>query len=243
MSEKKSWNPVKRLSHCSCHKLTGGHEAGLFERLLMLLIPHFDIIKSPAKGEGGTETTVYLRRFYLFRSKWFGMNFGDVYLHHIVRSDDDPDPHDHPWGFTGLILSGGYMDQSWKWNAPQLVLETTVSTMVCDACEGCGTWGNVGFESTCETCDGQGFKTLMGARKFITQQGHRTGPHLERVRPLTVIRREAEHIHRVIVAPGKTAWTLIFTSGYNRDWNFITESGPVMWRKYLGIPAGVDVGE
>jgi hypothetical protein len=45
------------------------------------------------------------------------------------------------------------------------------------------------------------------------------------------------------VSPGKTAWTLIVTQGYNRDWNFITEKGPVFWRTYLGIPDKVDVGE
>lgn len=33
-----------------------------------------------------------------------------LYLHHIRQSDNDPDPHDHPWDFTTLILWGGYLN-------------------------------------------------------------------------------------------------------------------------------------
>jgi hypothetical protein len=218
----KSWNPVKRLSHCQCDKLTGGHQAGWFERLLMLLIPHFDIIKSVDIRSGAPKmVTVYLRRFYLFRSKWFGLNFGDVYLHHIVRSDDDPDPHDHPWGFLGFILKGGYLDQSYTWEPATLSHEQNVSI------------GGSFFNPV----------VVAGEPRFVATPGRRVGPSWEKVRPLTFIRRAATHIHRVIVPTGETAWTLIFTTGYCRDWNFITENGPVMWRRYLGIPDGIDVGE
>ncbi len=33
-----------------------------------------------------------------------------VYLHHIIRSDEDRVLHDHPWKFTSLILWGGYVE-------------------------------------------------------------------------------------------------------------------------------------
>lgn len=225
-------NPVRRLSNCYCHKLTpgAGHQPGWFERLLTKLVPHFDIIKavrcedcygcglthpfellgikgvfdetcSMCEGTGKVVVT-YLRRFYLFRSKWIGKNFGDLYLHHIVRSDDDPDPHDHPWGFWGFVIAGGYTDQQWLWV----------------------THGDIIFSSTEGT-------------------GRRIGPQNEVVKPRSFIKRAAEHIHRVILPEGKTAWTLIWTSGYSRDWNFITENGPVFWRTYLNIPSGVEVGE
>jgi hypothetical protein len=126
-------NPVKRLSHCYCHKLTPGiDQPGWFERLLMKLVPHFDIVKTTQllcpncvlecdfcdNPENTKATVIYLRRFYLWRSKWIGKNWGDLYLHHIIRSDDDPDPHDHPWGFTGFILAGGYTDEQWRWLPP-----------------------------------------------------------------------------------------------------------------------------
>lgn len=235
----------RRLSHCHCHKLTPGkgHQPGWFERFLLALIPHFDIIKGigtcTACGKdasnGGTivdasctscggamkegYTTLYLRRFYLFRSRWLGLNFGDVYLHHIVRSDDDPDPHDHPWSFLGFILKGGYRDDQYRWHVPGLTLETDFSVKT----------------------DGSGRSYVD--RRIIYSAGRREGPFPETVKPLSIIRRPATHIHKVIVPEGKTAWTLIFTTGYGRDWNFITEKGPVMWRKYLGIPEGIDVGE
>ena len=50
----------------------------------------------------------YLDRLRLFSCPWFG-----VYLHHIHRPDADPDPHDHPWWFASIILSGSYEEDVW----------------------------------------------------------------------------------------------------------------------------------
>ena len=72
------------------------------EKILLKLFEHHDITK---------EGLLYLRRFFLFSTRW-----GGVYLHHIVRSDDDKFPHDHPWDFTTLILSGGYRDEQWQFD-------------------------------------------------------------------------------------------------------------------------------
>lgn len=47
----------------------------------------------------------YMCRYRLFRVPLFG-----VFLHHILRSDEDPDLHDHPWNFVSLILWGGYLE-------------------------------------------------------------------------------------------------------------------------------------
>jgi hypothetical protein len=231
------FNLVKKLSHCQCHRLTQGYpgteavQRSLIERLLLKFVPHFDIVKDiPAcpecEGAGwnpksyypdpcgtcagasvdrASHTVLYLRRFYIFRSRWFGLNFGDIYLHNIVRSDDDQDPHDHPWGFRGIVLRGGYTDERWYWAEYRCIPPTT-------------------------------------------KKGVRLGPVRESVEPFQFIRRVAEHIHRVRLNSGPQgdetqAWTLIFTSAYARDWHFITENGPVFWRRYLGIPDDVDVGE
>lgn len=67
-------------------------------RLLTWLLPHRDIVK---EGKG-----LYLRRFYLGRL--FGWR---LFLHYIARSDDDRDPHDHPWDFATFILKGGYVEE------------------------------------------------------------------------------------------------------------------------------------
>lgn len=51
---------------------------------------------------------LYLRRFYLTpRIPLLNVRF---FLHHILRSDDDKWPHDHPWPFTSLILAGKYIE-------------------------------------------------------------------------------------------------------------------------------------
>jgi hypothetical protein len=34
-----------------------------------------------------------------------------VYLHRVVRPDNSPDLHDHPWPFWHLILEGGYEEE------------------------------------------------------------------------------------------------------------------------------------
>lgn len=47
----------------------------------------------------------YLCRYRLFRCKWFKLT-----LHHILRSDEDPDLHCHPWHFVSLILWAGYLE-------------------------------------------------------------------------------------------------------------------------------------
>jgi hypothetical protein len=36
---------------------------------------------------------------------------GLIYLHHIHRADDDPNPHTHPWEGFSLILRGGYKEE------------------------------------------------------------------------------------------------------------------------------------
>jgi hypothetical protein len=61
----------------------------------------FDIVK-----EVDGEKVLYLRRYFVWRSKYF-----NVFLHNIVRPDEDPDPHDHPWSFTSVVLRGGYTEQ------------------------------------------------------------------------------------------------------------------------------------
>lgn len=51
---------------------------------------------------------VHFRRFRLLQTPWFA-----IYIHQILRSDEDLDPHDHPWAFSSVILEGAYEEQSW----------------------------------------------------------------------------------------------------------------------------------
>jgi hypothetical protein len=52
------------------------------------------------------DDVLYLRRWIL--AKAFGWKF---MLHKIVRADHDRCHHDHPWGFFGFILKGGYTEE------------------------------------------------------------------------------------------------------------------------------------
>lgn len=45
--------------------------------------------------------------------------------------------------------------------------------------------------------------------------------------------RSAEYAHRVRLAPGKTAWTLVFTGPCRRVWGFWTAKGRRRWDEYL----------
>lgn len=52
-----------------------------------------------------TEGNPYLVRWTIFSCSWFG-----IFIHKILRSDDDRDLHDHPWDFWSLILWGHYRE-------------------------------------------------------------------------------------------------------------------------------------
>lgn len=52
------------------------------------------------------EQGVYLRRWYIFRCRFFG-----VMVHKIMRHDVDRDLHDHPWAFASIVLKGGYNEE------------------------------------------------------------------------------------------------------------------------------------
>lgn len=54
-----------------------------------------------------------------------------VRVHEILRSDDAPHPHDHPWPYVAIILSGGYWETRYnaagevidkQWHGPGSVL-------------------------------------------------------------------------------------------------------------------------
>ena len=49
--------------------------------------------------------------------RWFVVPrnaFANVYLHHILRSDDDRALHDHPWANTSLLIEGSYIEHTPK---------------------------------------------------------------------------------------------------------------------------------
>lgn len=53
---------------------------------------------------GGPERP-YLMRWWIVRT-----NYLRVYLHRIMRDDDDRALHDHPWWNVSIVLRGGYRE-------------------------------------------------------------------------------------------------------------------------------------
>lgn len=48
----------------------------------------------------------YMHRWWVIpRNRWF-----NIYLHAILRSDDDRALHDHPWANCSILLSGAYCE-------------------------------------------------------------------------------------------------------------------------------------
>lgn len=66
----------------------------------MTLLKPIKEIKSK-KGE------VVFRRYKLFYTPWF-----NCYLHEWFQSDKDRHLHTHPWNFLGIILKGGYIEET-----------------------------------------------------------------------------------------------------------------------------------
>lgn len=54
---------------------------------------------------GGRENPYMLRWWILPRNRWF-----NVYLHKILRDDDDRALHDHPWWNVSILLRGAYRE-------------------------------------------------------------------------------------------------------------------------------------
>lgn len=83
-------------------------KASWVERLLALFFRREDI---PSRFD---PDSLYMRRFALWNPpRGWGRR---RYLHVFYRSDEDPDPHDHPWKFETRVLRGGYDDETWGYS-------------------------------------------------------------------------------------------------------------------------------
>lgn len=58
----------------------------------------------------GGEADPYMRRWWVIpRNRWF-----NIYLHEVLRDDDDRALHDHPWVNCSIVLRGGYVEVTRK---------------------------------------------------------------------------------------------------------------------------------
>lgn len=56
----------------------------------------------------GDPANPYLRRWWVVPRN----EFQNVYLHEILRSDDDRALHDHPWDNRSLVIQGSYIEHT-----------------------------------------------------------------------------------------------------------------------------------
>jgi hypothetical protein len=49
---------------------------------------------------------LHFQRYRLLETPWF-----NIYIHYIAKSDQDKDPHNHPWNFWSIILFGAYSER------------------------------------------------------------------------------------------------------------------------------------
>lgn len=79
-------------------------------RALARRLVEIDAVESrrPPDFTIGSAARPYLHRWWLIpRNRFF-----NVYLHHILRSDDDRALHDHPWVNLSIILRGCYVEHT-----------------------------------------------------------------------------------------------------------------------------------
>lgn len=51
----------------------------------------------------------YLVRYHVVKTRWL-----TIYVHKFEDPDADPEPHDHPWDFVSIILSGWYDEDVYR---------------------------------------------------------------------------------------------------------------------------------
>ena len=69
------------------------------------------------------EGRVHFRRYRLLSTPWF-----NIFVHQILRSDEDLHFHDHPWHFTSYILKGTYYERWTKHPDHKFIYESQYSS-------------------------------------------------------------------------------------------------------------------
>jgi hypothetical protein len=156
----------------------------------------------------GNPAEPYLKRWYIIpRNRYF-----NIYLHQILRSDDDRALHDHPWWNVSFILKGGYWehcrmvspfdggyDVIRKWRAP--------GSIVCR-----------------RATAAHRLELFIEDRTYSIRRdpdGMMRAHHAKHPRP---------------------CWSLFITGPKVREWGFLCPKGWRHWREFIGLPSGEATG-
>jgi hypothetical protein len=139
----------------------------------------------------------------------FNTPLGGVKLHHILRSDDDRDLHDHPWSFLSIVLKGGYWEHT-PTDCPSRPLDGGP---------------HLAYENEGDTQNGLIYCRFCGLVRTRWTRKRWHGPG-------SILWRPLPSIHRLELPAGKTAWSLVLTGPKRREWGFHTICGFIPWMKY-----------
>ncbi len=95
---------------------------GLTRKLLRWHIAYTQARKRDVRIPSDETIPAYMLRWWLIKRN----AFFNIYLHNILRSDDDTALHDHPWWNFSIVLEGGYFEHTiaeggihnWRWFGP-----------------------------------------------------------------------------------------------------------------------------
>ena len=150
----------------------------------------------------------YLVRYTIISTRWFRL-----FVHKILRSDDDRDLHDHPWPFWTLILWGRYTE-----HVPILPVQFMDCKMITKSRK-FGPGSLIRHRaSDCHRLDLE-----VDWKHKPPEPGQRYGTST--------------------AGSFKPVWTLFFAGIRRRDWGFHTPNGWVQWEEYVNSRKGVDVSD
>lgn len=144
----------------------------------------------------------YLIRYTIFSCPWFG-----IFVHCILRSDDDRDLHDHPWNFWSLILRGTYREY---------VPVDWPPSFTFGKGEGCHMIT----------------KSKVCSPGSLARHKARDAHRLE-LGMVTVFDPVGPAVVPVLPYRYKPVWTLFLHGPRKREWGFYTPQGWIHWKKYV----------
>jgi hypothetical protein len=127
-------------------------------------------------------------------------------VHRIMRSDHDRCLHDHPWDNLSFVLLGGY------WEVLPGEYQEWVERGINLAPLHLRNLHHLIHEHAGQAID-------RSVRAAFAAAGVRWRG------PLSVVRRRAEDLHRLVIPRGREAWSLFVTWPKRREWGFAAPEG------------------